>query len=68
MTDNAHTESESATKPSMMSDWAINAVGYACFIGALAAEGLLAVYNSVVGTPAEEQKSPLANFTGRDPL
>ncbi len=67
MTDNTHTESQPAAKPSMMPDWAVNAFGYTCFIGALAAEGLLAVYSAVAGTPPEKLPAPLANFMGREP-
>ena len=57
----------SAAPKSLFPDWAVNAVGYTCFVGALMAEGLVAVFSAVTGTKQENLPSPLGRFMGREP-
>lgn len=54
-------------KLSMMPDWVITVGGYACFAGALAAEGLVMVYEAVTGKPPEKLPAPLGSFMAREP-
>ena len=64
---NAPTPIRPLFKSSMMPDWVITVGGYACFIGVLAAEGLVTAFSAVTGVDAKKLPSPLTNFMGREP-